>query len=492
MKRYSYQQQVDRIKIQLNEGVVPVKYYTPKPENSNSDTFLNPPPSGQLRKDFADQIKYQATSRSKQLSAELTGYAKLTGDNPSWEAGQLDPRDEPVGRMKEAQSRKGTGDDSAHVAFKMASDDYRALRSEMEKNAEGNSELQQDIKDYDRVNVQPMGAFPWKKLAGAAADIAIGYAIGKVGGGGGRLPSAVRNTTVGRAMSSVGGVPSSFKRAIGDVVNNASATTRQAADDLRDKTLGVPTRAEVQKDAPHLTVVGNAAIRSAARQSKATTVGQPQSQQGAKLVSKVLDAQNLEVNPKYEYRLKPADDLAVGQVLPLGAGPTRVMGSLSDQEQSSKKSDLAIGGPPIDIPSGPTHVQMPHNGLWNTEIVRSSWPQMSHPSKNVIQAGLPEVLTGSKWIGGSKTGMLGVTDSPPPRARPFEIFANQQPPIPSKTKYGEFARLDREGKKIVNTASETIFNILYGTPGAKRMQVTTDPNNIYDLSPDLDKDQRTK
>jgi hypothetical protein len=298
-------------------------------------------------------------------------------------------------------------------------------------------------------------------------------------------------------MSSVGGVPASFKRAIGDVVNNASAQTRQATDDLQNKTLGVPTRAEVQKDAPHLTVVGNAAIRSAARQSKATTVGQPPSQRGAKLVSKVLDAQNLEVNPKYEYRLKPADDLAVGQVLPLGAGPRRVMGSLSDQEQrqSSKKSELAIGGPPIDIPSGPTHVQMPHNGLWNTEIVLSSLPQMSHPSKNVIQAGLPEVLTGSKWIGGSKTGILGVRDPLRSNLGPqqLKLIANQQPPEPSKTKYGEFDRLDREGKKIVNTASQNIFNILhYGKPGAKRMQVTTDPNNIYDLSPDIDKDVRTK
>jgi hypothetical protein len=41
MKRYSYQQQVDRIKIQLNEGVVPAKYDKPKPENSNSDNKLN-------------------------------------------------------------------------------------------------------------------------------------------------------------------------------------------------------------------------------------------------------------------------------------------------------------------------------------------------------------------------------------------------------------------------------------------------------------------
>lgn len=455
MKRYSYQQQVDRIKIQLNEGVVPAKYDTPKPENSNP--------------------KNQETSRPGMFSAEMGGYG--------WGQGERDPRDEPLGRMKEAQSRKGTGDDSAHVAFKMASDDYRALRSDLEKLADGKPELQQDIKDYDRVNVQPMGAFPWKKLAGAAADIAIGYAIGKVGGGGGRLPSAVRNTTVGKAMSSVGGVPSSFGKAVGKVVNNATNKTRQAAEDLKDRTLGVPTRAEVQKDQPWRTDADNTAIRSAMRQSIATTVNQPPSQRGAKLVSKGMDAQSGELKPEFELRQYPTDRLAA-TTQPLGAGPTRVMGSLSNQGQrQGPRSDLAIGGPPIDIPSGPTHVKMPDNPAMTTSIVPSSQPRMSYPSPNVIRAGLPEVVTGSKSA--TKTGILGVTDSPPSRARSFEIFANQKLPAPSKTKYAQFARLDPDGKEVVNTASKNVLDILYGTPGAKRTQVTTDPNDIYKISPDI-------
>jgi hypothetical protein len=167
------------------------------------------------------------------------------------------------------------------------------------------------------------------------------------------------------------------------------------------------------------------------------------------------------------------------------------MGSLSDQEpRQGPRSDLTIGGPPIDIASGPTHVKMFDNPAMTTSIVPSSYPRMSYPSPNVIRAGLPEVLTGSKWTGRSKTGILGVADSPPSRARSFEIFANQKLPAPSKTKYAQFARLDPDGKEVVNTASKNVLDILYGTPGAKRTQVTTDPNDIHRLSPDIDKDVR--
>jgi len=451
MKRYSYQQQVDRIKIQLNEGVVPAKYDKPKPENSNSDTFLNPPP-GQLGKDFADQIKNQGTSRPGMFSAEMGGYG--------WGQGERDPRDEPLGRMKEAQSRKGTGDDSAHVAFKMASDDYRALRSKLENEAKTDTRYSdqeradslKDLEDYDRVNVQPMGAFPWKKLAGAAADIAIAYAIGKVGGGGGRLPSAVRNTTVGRAMSSVGGVPSSFGRAIGNVVNNTTDKTRQAAEDLRDRTLGVPTRAEVQKDQPWRTDADNTAIRRAMRQSIATTVGQPPSQRGAKLISKVLDAQNLELKPGFELRQSPTDRLA-GTTQPLGKGdsvfvdkirerktqgpisefqrperanePRRSRDNLTGEESAKTRIPypkegntaytLEVGGKPFDsskdgIDLGklglPTHVQIPHNTTMTTSIVPSSDPRMSYPSSNVIQMQIDKLLGSNIRSKGSQTKVV--------------------------------------------------------------------------------------